>query len=357
MSGIRHHILPRFLLKGFASRKEKQNYFAWVFRHEAVPFEANIDKIAVSKKFYDSNVLDVDLEITDAETELGEYVNTLRRITYNTRLDVGLLPNLLTHLELRTRHLRESLLDVTNLLSDEIVHLLNDKSTIKRLVLNKIKREPNLLYEQIYERFEVNKFPPALRNLFANFVFLKSQQILESQQFSKEIDRGLSIIADTFAREATVRLPQAIKNGHIEGLKRGLFSNIQVDRYRELKFRLVVLKKGFLILGDSAIIIESEPGTKYKPHLEANDKIKSIYLPISKFQLIAGQKDGDNSTININKILALIAKCSREFFVSSDNTLEKQKFAKSIGKNAQLLSKQEVLMIVSKWIEKEFVKK
>lgn len=357
MSGIRQHILPRFLLKGFGSRIEKQNYFAWVFRREAAPFEANIDKIAVSKKFYTNNGLDVDPEITDAETELGEFVNTLRGLTCTTRLDVGLLPELLTHLELRTRHLRESFLAATNLLSDEIVHLLNEKDTVKRIVLNKIKRDPNLLFDKIYERPEVNKFPPALRNLLANFVLLESHKFLESQQFSREMDEGLSVIADTFAREAPARLPQAIKNGHIEGLKRGLFPNIRVDRYRELKFRLVVLKKGSLFLGDSAVIIESESGTKYKPHLEVNDKIKSIYLPISKFQLIAGQKDDDTSSININKILASIAECSREFFVSPDNTPEKEKFAKSVGKNAQLLSKHEVLMIVSKWIGKELAKK
>jgi hypothetical protein len=45
MAGSKHHILPRFLLKGFASRiiprAEKQDdVFVWVYRKEGKTFEA-----------------------------------------------------------------------------------------------------------------------------------------------------------------------------------------------------------------------------------------------------------------------------------------------------------------------------
>ncbi len=349
--------MPRFLLKGFTSRTEKQNYFGWVFQREAVPFEANIDKIAVSKKFYTNKELDADQEITEAETELSEFVNSLRRISCSTQLDLGLLPELITHLEIRTRNLRESFLSASNLLLNEIIHLINEKETFKQIVLNKINREPNLLYDKINKLPLVDKLPTAFRKLFINIVLIKSQQYLKSQQFSKEMDKGLSIIAEILASEASVHLPQAIKNGHIEGLKRSLFPDVRVNRYRDLKFRIVVLKEGLFILGDSAVIIETESGTKYKPHLEVDDKIKNIYLPISKYQLIVGQKDDDICPTNIEKILTSTAECSREFFVSPDNTPKKENFAKSIGKNAQMLSKREASIIVSKWIEKELTRK
>jgi len=42
MAGIRQHILPRFLLKGFASKVVGQEVFTWVYREEGKFFESNI---------------------------------------------------------------------------------------------------------------------------------------------------------------------------------------------------------------------------------------------------------------------------------------------------------------------------
>ena len=52
MAGVRQNILPRFLLKGFASRLEAQEVFTWVFRKGRNIFEANIKNVAVEKHFY-----------------------------------------------------------------------------------------------------------------------------------------------------------------------------------------------------------------------------------------------------------------------------------------------------------------
>jgi hypothetical protein len=41
MAGVRQHILPRFLLKGFASRLDALEVFTWVFRKGGNIFEAN----------------------------------------------------------------------------------------------------------------------------------------------------------------------------------------------------------------------------------------------------------------------------------------------------------------------------
>jgi len=70
MAGNRQHFIPQFLLKGFASRKARSNLFCWVYRKNIKPFETNITKIGVERKFYvESEDTTLDESITGAEAE------------------------------------------------------------------------------------------------------------------------------------------------------------------------------------------------------------------------------------------------------------------------------------------------
>lgn len=80
MAGIRHHILPRFFLKGFASKFVGQEAFTWVYRREGKIFEANILNVGVEKHFYGkAGELNVDDEITDVERGFAILLDQLRR--------------------------------------------------------------------------------------------------------------------------------------------------------------------------------------------------------------------------------------------------------------------------------------
>lgn len=71
MAGVRHHILPRFLLKGFASRVDNQKAFTWVCRKDGSPFEASTRDVSVEKYFYgkEGNI-SADEEITAIEKNM-----------------------------------------------------------------------------------------------------------------------------------------------------------------------------------------------------------------------------------------------------------------------------------------------
>ena len=76
MAGTRHHIVPRFLLRGFASHKVGDETYAWVYRAGREPFNTNITNIAVEGHFYThKNRSNVDDSITDAE---GPFANGKR---------------------------------------------------------------------------------------------------------------------------------------------------------------------------------------------------------------------------------------------------------------------------------------
>ena len=87
--------MPRFLIKGFYSRFERDNYFSWVYSKYSDPYETNIVNIAVIKRFYSDKALDADEKITDLESYLGEFVHKLRGIENNTTFhDEGMFPEL-----------------------------------------------------------------------------------------------------------------------------------------------------------------------------------------------------------------------------------------------------------------------
>src|SRR5688572_19177912 len=109
MAGQRHHILPRFLLKGFASRTDGQKAFTWVYRKEGDPFEASTRDVGVEKHFYGkAGETDVDGRITAIETQYANLVDDLRTRKAG---EVSHLPvaELVTHLWVRTKHLPDSL--------------------------------------------------------------------------------------------------------------------------------------------------------------------------------------------------------------------------------------------------------
>jgi hypothetical protein len=115
MSGKRQHILPQFLVKGFSSRSAHSNHFVWVYRKGQAPFESNIINVGVEKNFYSEDDSTIDEKITDAERGYAELLNELRRIKKSELINKEMLPYFIAHLEIRTRNVRESLIEISDL--------------------------------------------------------------------------------------------------------------------------------------------------------------------------------------------------------------------------------------------------
>ena len=77
MAGKRQHTIPQFLLKGFASRKSRDEVFVWMHRKDGTVIEVNIKNVSVGKDFYGK---DADDEITKVEGSFGALMNELARI-------------------------------------------------------------------------------------------------------------------------------------------------------------------------------------------------------------------------------------------------------------------------------------
>src|SRR2546421_3400407 len=109
MAGKRQHVLPRFLLKGFASRTVGEKVFAWVYRKHGSPFETVIENISVEKHFYGKDgEITADDTITDLESGYAYLIDTLRQQRHGYEIPDSTVSEFVTHLAIRTHHLRES---------------------------------------------------------------------------------------------------------------------------------------------------------------------------------------------------------------------------------------------------------
>jgi len=339
MAGNRQHVLPQFLLRGFTSREEKDNCFSWVFRKNSVSFETNIINIAVSNRFYTTESdSQVDDEITKAENDFGLLISDLRRISKSTEVTSEDICHFLAHLEIRTRHLRESLLESSSILINELLDFLKDTKTLKEIVLKKIHEDPSLLSDAIEKEFKNCSLQPGFKELIRKLALQNAPKLL------KDIEPYLAVFVEVLSKEIPNRLPKMAKTGHINALKKTIVPDSRVDAYRNLKFHIKVFDNNSLILGDFGVLIEVESKRRFKTIREQSDKLRNVYLPISKNHLLVGSNQ-TNINISLSELLRAIAESSREFFISSHNVSDNEKLAQNIGMNCKLLSDEELKLI------------
>ena len=110
-------------MKGFASRTEGKEIYTLVYRTEVKPFEANITKVGVEKYFYGKEgELSVDDEITELEGKYAPLIDELRDIQGKVEITDQRIPDLITHLVIRTKYVRDSFRGSFKLLTSLIIN-------------------------------------------------------------------------------------------------------------------------------------------------------------------------------------------------------------------------------------------
>ncbi|WP_017314601.1 DUF4238 domain-containing protein [Mastigocladopsis repens] len=326
MSGVRHHILPRFLLKGFASRSKREQVFTWQYRKEEKPFEINIINVSVVKHFYGSEgEANADPEITKLEVKYSVLIDGLRQRSHQgevVEVNESRIADFIAHLVIRTKHLRESLYESTDNLLLEFHKCFSNFNNIKKVILNKLKLEkPNTLLQLL-----LSKGP--------NFLDERELEL-------KTIFESLILIINN-------ELPKVVRETHNQALAENPAPEIRANIYRELQW--FVYKSNIpLILGDTGCLFEISGSRRFKSFHDKEDKIKNVFLPIASNLLLIGT-NSEISQINLKAINEAIAKCSREFFVCSEYSVDINNLLPLIGKESELMKQSELEQIISKYL-------
>ncbi|MGH9970586.1 MAG: DUF4238 domain-containing protein [Pyrinomonadaceae bacterium] len=341
MAGNRQHILPRFLLKGFASRIEREKIFTWVSRKGTKPFETTVENVSVEKYFYGKQgELSADGKITELEAGYARLINEIRGMGDSNQVIDPALPDFVAHLVVRTKQLRQFFRESADYLLDELTNYLSEPANLKRLLLSR----PTTIEEELGRLMKNIDLPEELKEMLPALVEHYAPTLL---------DEGMPEFRSTLKglmADMKQMLPKAIKEGHIKSLANHPVPETRSDSYRTLKW-FVLRSQSPLILGDTGCLFEIEGQRRFKPSDDKGDQIVNIYLPIASHRLLVGTSHASVPLVDVTEVNNAIAKCAYEYFVSSTSCETVDDLTASIGLWSGLLTKNEMETLLAEIVE------
>lgn len=336
MAGIRQHHIPKFLQKGFASHQDGENIFTWVFRKGHAPFNTDLSNVGVERFFYtEKNDSIADDIITEAEINYSKLIHNLRDNYSIGRIDDPLVPEFIAHLEVRTRHLRQNILESTDYLVDRLLAFISDDEQFYDLLQENIDNEDSYIFKIIIDGFIQNGVSKEIAE-----TLIKSSPIIRTH-ILKSFKGTMPLIAkDMREKYSRKQIKNIVKQNHIQILKKSIAPDIRIGFYKKLNYKLVQVAEENLILGDSAILFATDGGKSFKTFTDKTDQIDGVFLPLTPDLILVGKSDSFEP--KVKNISELIAANSLEYFISDKNDSETITLQRNIGREAAILSKSEI---------------
>ena len=318
MAGVRHHILPRFLLKGFVSRTCKKSQYTWLYRKNNNPVEVSLKDVNIEKHFYGREGEPyVDPEITDIEQNFAPFIDKLRLVSSDIKINDEKILQFISHILIRTKNARDSLHEFTDFFSEELP-IFSDTNRMKEPLLKLISKH---LLESIHKNQpdateqDVLRLHKTLNEELRNNFEKNSDSIIEGQ---KEL-----------LQEIKSKLPEIVKHKHNELIKNELVPNDMIQTYQYLNWYVWKTTQN-LIISDSGCITETNTNRRFKSHEFNLENIVNVYFPIESKTLIVGTKYSSLPSFNLKEINKAMAKCGGYFFICSENSPSKQELSNSL---------------------------
>ena len=339
MSGKRHHFVPRFLQSGFASHTNGNEVFTWVYRKGSKGFNTNIVNVGVEGQFYSQDGDNqVDDNITTAEGRYSALVEALRNGREDAVSNSNAIAELLAHLEIRTRHLRESFSITTSFLMEELLRFVEDEQAFGRYVQRKMRNDPSILRNAIADELKNRNLPDS-----ALEEFLKDSLPLLDQLWPSLLG-DLPSMTNHFRAAIPKMIKAGSKSGHIKGLQQALAPPVKTDVYANLKFRVLHVQDATIPLGDSMLVFQLDGERMFKPFSEKDDQIHAVYLPLSSDRVLVGSVN--DTVLDIFHLPTVIAQCSLEYFIGSTKNAGNDLLQSRIGDFAYMLSQEQIEALI-----------
>jgi len=343
MAGKRHHILPKFLLKGFASKTIREGFLTWVYRREGNVFEASIADVAVERYFYGKQGgSNIDAEITNLEVGYALLLDELRNKGNGYQIMDSRMAEFIGHLSSRTKHIRDSLADSSEFLVSTLFDFLADEHNFRAWILEYYKRHPEIIKKGLDDAMKKMQIPRHQRLVFRQRVM----SLLRPERLVAQMDEKISEYSFIFGALGPIllqKIPAMVKDGHIKALAKSLIAEPRLENYRSLNWFICDSKEP-LVLGDVGCLFQVAGSKKFKSLNDKEDELVSVYLPISSKKLVVGAPSRlmpsvVSAIVNENSV-----RTSREFFVGE--TSERLDLLDILGTESAILSEEEIKQIL-----------
>lgn len=307
MAGKEQHTLPKFLMKGFASKiipkkKKKDVVFVWWYHKNHKAKEIPTDDFGRSYNFYGESLPgSIDDKITQREiTTYSKLIHKLRKLDKDLQVHDALIPEFIAHLSVRTKHVRDVFTDRSTDLVKGIFSLFTNSESLSEW-LNEIK--------------EKESFQKEMNNLFTSDFAELFRMFIPSEYKPDDVSNITNQIKAGEEKTLSI-MPTSIKEGHLKGLKKSIAPEARIKFYEQMNW-FILTSISPLILGDFGCLVETDNKRRFKVIPYELEEIENILLPVSTNKMLVGTKSSEIPKVNFNEINEVIAKCSREFFISS----------------------------------------
>jgi hypothetical protein len=343
MSGRRQHHIPRFIQKGFFSKKTKKQYYTWVFKINRQPYECNLINVGLEVDFYGNpSESEADNNITNSEKKFADFIQNLRTKTTNIALNSEECASLIGHMQIRAKGTRESIHEIGEAFFTGAKEKLEKIQEPEFIVKHFIKSHRKVFAERIRENL-----PKHLSD---------EQKFLQTKHFLDNPKELISTLTPSSWKQFLIHfgffiddLPSLVKNSHNQALERTTVAKGFFKTCRDFNWHLLYSPGTNFIFGDIGVIGKSSPDNEYKSLMFTNINLAKVYMPISDKHMIVGQKGNfDLQNEPINDLNKAIARLSREFFISSKNNNETTELSKYIGLSSKVIGDKEKLVLEEK---------
>lgn len=337
MSGKRQHFIPRFLQVGFASHSSNNETYTWVYRKESKPFKTNIKNVGVESQFYSQDRdSQIDATITSAENQYSDLVKSMRGLNENILIDSKAIGNLLAHLEVRTRHLRENFIRSSAFLLENVLATFDDHQAVNKKIERMLNDDPSILRDAAISGLNEHNISISALEEVLKSIDLRSL----SQTIPSLTNRLLPDIVNRIRADTPKMLATAAKTGHIRALTKTLSPTLKANLYATMKYRLIKFQTETIPLGDSILVFLMEGERTYKPFCDKGDSIQAVFLPVASDCVLIGSTY--DIEIDASDLKTAIAQCSLEYFICNTSCDENATLATLIGETSHLISKDEI---------------
>lgn len=335
---VRQHILPRFLLKGFATKVKNKEFYVWVYQKDKNPFRTNITKISVEKFFYGEEGEDsLDNKITELEQDFAPLLDELRAEHGVKKLADNRVVDLVVHFITRTKHVRDSFGNPAIYLMDKLADHFSDFNN----ALRALGDNPKYLRAAIEKKVDELPVPFATKQVIINLLIASLPLIISRQK--KELTKQLGKFANAVRQEA----PEMIKGAHISALSENLLPEQRKRRYSELQWYSCETA-GDLILGDVGCFFEVAGDKRFISFDMKGDAIFNIWLPISSNHILVGTKSKSAPPIETDLLNEAVAKLSRDYYMASQDKPEFRSLQPLLGTKCEMTSEEDLDKIIEK---------
>lgn len=338
MAGDNQHFIPQFLQRGFASRKEGKTAYTWLYRSGEPPKEDCIRDIGAEFQFYtEPGDTIVDDTITAAENRFGNLLNRLRSASFGPVFEPE-IPKFVAHMEVRTRHLRQSFLEGTSFVIEQLLDFISNTDAFVALIQRRMANDPSWLRGSVVKEIQKQRTRPrdvsAEINRHLKIARANMPAILEAQKPS------IIYMAAMLRELLPKQIGPAMKAGHIKALKKSIYPEARSAALDGFQFRLVEVPTPNLVLGDSGVFFRIHNKEIFRPFTEKGNEIATVFLMLSPNRVLIGEREQTTWDYHILKHQAI--RCSLEYFIANEDSAENARLSAEIGLDAILLTRSEL---------------